>query len=153
MAAFPPRLPAESAQAYESACTYVSMGADRSQEAVGRKLGKSRQLMSRWSAQHDWVQRAALYDAALAAEAAARYTADYLAKLEDHRTRYENAGKALYRVSSRLLKMLDGQVDELELTPATLGVVLRAFITAADLEAHALMLDEVLPSLGRGGDR
>lgn len=57
------RLPKESTPAYEAARTYFEMGPERTQEAVGTKLAKSRQLLSRWAAAHSWVERASLYDA------------------------------------------------------------------------------------------
>ena len=53
----------ESAEAYEAAKLYFEMAANRSQEAVGQKLAKSRQLLSRWSAKWNWAERARAYDA------------------------------------------------------------------------------------------
>ncbi len=52
----------ETAQAYEAAKLYFEMAANRSLEAVGRKLGKSKVLMERWSRRWRWVERAADYD-------------------------------------------------------------------------------------------
>lgn len=52
----------ESAEAYQAAKLYFEMAANRSHEAVGQKLGKSRQLLSRWSARWNWIERAAAYD-------------------------------------------------------------------------------------------
>lgn len=147
MANFPAQRPSESAQAYEAACAYFVMGADRSQEAVSQKLGKSRQIISRWSAQHDWVERTRTYDADVAQDIAQEHTRRYLAELEDHRKRYADAGRGLYTVAGKLLKRLDTNIVGLEVTPATLGILLRAFTTAADLEAHALGLDKLMPSL------
>lgn len=152
MASYPSQLPTESPQAYQAACEYFSMGVERSQEDVARKLSKSRQLMGRWSAQHDWVERAAEYDQAMQDEAAQERTKRYLADLEDHRTRYQQAGRALYQVAGKLLKRMDREVDNLDLTPAALGILLRAFTTAGDMEAHALNLDELMPKLTGDGD-
>ena len=44
-----PRLPDESARAYAARVEYVTMGPQRSLETVRQKLGKSRELMERWS--------------------------------------------------------------------------------------------------------
>lgn len=54
--------PGETAQAYEAAKLYFELAADRSLEAVGQKLGKSKALMERWSKRWNWVKRAAAYD-------------------------------------------------------------------------------------------
>lgn len=60
------QLPEESSKAYAAAVVYFEMGAQRSQEAVGRKLAKSRTLISRWAAKYQWVERASRYDEHLA---------------------------------------------------------------------------------------
>ena len=164
MADFPAQLPNESAQAYEAACTYFGMGAERSQEAVSQKLAKSRQLLSRWSAQHGWTERAREYDAALAKEASAAHTARYLADLEAHRKRSMEAGSALYTVAGQLIKQLnyalgqprkivgqDGKtytIHSVELNANTFAVAARGITAALDLEAHALGIDKLLPELG-----
>ncbi len=149
MASYPERRATESAKAYDAACEYFSMGVQRSQEEVGRKLAKSRQLLSRWSAHYAWVERAKEYDAAVLEDKAQERTRRYLADLEDHRTRYQQAGKALYGTSGKLLQQLNRAIEagEMEMTPAALGVLVRAFTASGDMEAHALNLDELLPKL------
>ena len=52
----------ESAQAFEAFSIYRDLGSERSQQAVAKQLGKSRQLLARWSAQWEWVERARAYD-------------------------------------------------------------------------------------------
>jgi|TARA_R110000824_G_scaffold132891_1_gene295435 hypothetical protein len=47
----------ESRKAFEAFVTYRDMGTTRSQEKVGRELGKSAKLMGRWSAKWSWVNR------------------------------------------------------------------------------------------------
>jgi hypothetical protein len=49
--------PDESAKAFAAFNEYLNMGPQRSLEAVGRKLGKSKALMERWSKRHNWVAR------------------------------------------------------------------------------------------------
>lgn len=53
----------ESAKAYEAFMVYLKLGEGRSQQAVGKELSKSRQLIGRWSATYRWVERVAAYDA------------------------------------------------------------------------------------------
>lgn len=163
MAEFPPQLAGESAKAYEAARVYFRMDANRSTAKVGQELGKTKDLMDRWSSQHDWVERSREYDQALAQEAAAAHTQKYLADLEAHRTRASEAGKALYSVAGKLLQQLnaalanpkrikgeDGKVyvlHNIELNAATFATAARAMQTSLDLEAHALGIDKLLPSL------
>src|SRR5215204_1693224 len=49
--------PTESAKAFAAFSVYLSMGAERSLAAVGRKLGKSVGLIERWSRKFDWSGR------------------------------------------------------------------------------------------------
>ena len=56
------RLERETTKQYEAFCEYRNMGPDRSLRAVAEKLGKSEQLMSRWSAKNQWVVRSAEWD-------------------------------------------------------------------------------------------
>lgn len=49
--------PEESARAYEAFALYRDLGPERSLAKVGQMLGKSKALMERWSAKHDWVYR------------------------------------------------------------------------------------------------
>lgn len=53
----------ESNQAYEAARLYFEKRIDRSLSSVGKRLGKSQDLMERWSSRWSWVDRAAAYDA------------------------------------------------------------------------------------------
>lgn len=56
------RRPGESNPAYAAFLAYIELGVGRSVLAVGRRLAKSRSLVSRWCMRHDWVRRAAAYD-------------------------------------------------------------------------------------------
>jgi hypothetical protein len=51
----------ESAKAFAAFSLYLSLGDERSLEAVSRKLGKCKALMERWSRQHRWVERTDAY--------------------------------------------------------------------------------------------
>lgn len=52
----------ESGKAYEAFCVFRDQGATRSCSRVARHLGKSGQLIRRWSATYDWQARSAAWD-------------------------------------------------------------------------------------------
>lgn len=52
----------ESVKAYEAFHCYLNLGETRSQRLVSEQLSKSRQLISRWSANYQWVERVAAYE-------------------------------------------------------------------------------------------
>ena len=52
----------ESVKAYEAIQCYLNLGETRSQRLVSEQLSKSRQLISRWSANYQWVERVAAYE-------------------------------------------------------------------------------------------
>lgn len=52
----------ESSPAYEAFREYLGMGGGRSCAKVAQSLGKSTQLITGWSAKHDWVARVTAYD-------------------------------------------------------------------------------------------
>ena len=56
------RQPGESAKAFEAFRIYCEMQEERSVRAVGQRLVKSGSLISRWSSQYNWVERARAYD-------------------------------------------------------------------------------------------
>lgn len=59
----------ESNPAYEAFRTYMRV---RSCSKVSNELGKSLTLITRWSAEHDWIARITEYDSYLASEDASR---------------------------------------------------------------------------------
>lgn len=52
----------ESVKAYKAFQCYLNLGETRSQRLVSEQLSKSRQLISRWSANYQWVERVAAYE-------------------------------------------------------------------------------------------
>ncbi len=52
----------ESAQAFQAFAAYRDMGAQRSITKVAQKLGKSRELIGRWSSSWNWRARADAWD-------------------------------------------------------------------------------------------
>ncbi|MGH8965906.1 MAG: hypothetical protein ACRDXB_11340 [Actinomycetes bacterium] len=53
----------ETTPAFEAFRTYRDLGAGRSIRTVREALGKSSQLLERWSSTHDWVARVRAFDA------------------------------------------------------------------------------------------
>ncbi|MGZ4963569.1 MAG: hypothetical protein ACXWBP_04655 [Limisphaerales bacterium] len=58
--------PRESAKAFAAFGMYLSLGAERSVAAVGKKLGKSEGLIERWASKFDWSARVQAHSAHLA---------------------------------------------------------------------------------------
>lgn len=56
------KLPEESAKAFEGFTTYLSMGSGRSLQKAADQLGKSKDLLERWSSKYFWVERCAIFD-------------------------------------------------------------------------------------------
>jgi hypothetical protein len=52
----------ETTQAYEAFRVYLLLGGSRTLPKVENELGKSRQLISHWSAKWNWVERCRAYD-------------------------------------------------------------------------------------------
>ena len=52
----------ESSQAYGAFHSYLSQGPQRSHPKVCEEVGKSRQLISDWSAKWCWIERARAFD-------------------------------------------------------------------------------------------
>jgi hypothetical protein len=152
------RQPLDTPKSYAALCDYCAMGPSRSLDTLCERYRTgtdpappTRRLTSLkdWSRSGDWQARARQYDSQLQQEASAATTSAYLAALEAHRRRAQEAGEGVYIVATRLLRRMNAEIDTLELSPASLGVLLRAYQTALDLEAHALNLDQILPSLER----
>ncbi len=79
----------ESPKAFAAFVVYRDIGPTRSQEEVSRRLAKSRQVISRWSARYNWVERARMYDRAI--DAKARRQAEQKAAREREQMFYRHA--------------------------------------------------------------
>lgn len=96
------RQPGEGAKPYEAFSTYMLMGTERSQVKVAAELGKSRQLLSKWSAQWNWVERANAWD--LEQERLARL--DQMEAIRKMRKRHAAlASSMLAKVAKRMEQM------------------------------------------------
>lgn len=116
----------ESPRAFEAFAAYLEMGADRSLRAVGQKLVKSYALISRWSAAHRWVERAAAYDAEIRRQA-------YTAASKKARKMLDRHICTALELQSKAIEALD------EITPEDLDpkALLSYIVTAAKLEREA----------------
>lgn len=159
-----PRLENERAERYQARTLYTTMGPDRNLRAVAQKLDKSLTIVGRWSTEDDWPRLAAAYDQMLGNLAARDAAETYRADLEAHRKKAMDAGRSLFQVAGQLLQQVntalvnprrikgeDGKVYALhgiDLNSNSLAVAARALTAALDLEAHALQIDKILPTLG-----
>lgn len=102
----------ESAEAYEAAKLYFELAANRSQEAVSQKLGKSRQLLSRWSAKWNWAERARAYDAYVAAEEEQALHAARIEKAKRWIQRDEELREEFYQVGKEIVAKARRMISE-----------------------------------------
>jgi hypothetical protein len=162
-----PTLEGETPKAYQARVRYLMLGERRTLDAVAQELSKSRSLIARWSERYGWYELAQQYDQSMAGLAARRAAQAYLDDLEAHRERTKRVAGDLYTVAAGLLaqcsRAIKGQtiegrdgktytIPKMELTPASLATATRGLMAALELEAHALDLDKLLPSLTEGGD-
>jgi hypothetical protein len=151
---------------------YVTMGPGRSLEKLRRQTegrsGATQRLptLEEWSSRFDWAATARAWDDQQAAAAARDAAYQYRRDLEDHRKRYGDAGKNLYKVAVGLMNtiaaQLQGQVIEgkdgkrytipaMKIDQGAITILARTMTIAADLEAHALRLGDILPKLDQDG--
>jgi hypothetical protein len=121
----------ETPQAFAAFESYRGMDPeDRSLAKVGKALGKSAPLMERWSAAHDWVDRARAWDNELARKVLdeeQRRQAKAIAKV---RGRYRDAGELAMKLV--LAKLKEAESKGLLQTSADLHRIAKI---AIDLEA------------------
>jgi hypothetical protein len=126
----------ESAKAFAAFSVYLSMGPDRSLDAVGKKLGKCKRLIERWSKQHDWISRVQAQQAHLAVvereatEAVARSkAAEWLARqVEIREKEWEMHEKCIEAAREGLKRFLENPNRR-----ATLADIARMLETASKL--------------------
>ena len=125
----------ESDKAFAAFALYLSMGSERSLEAVRKKCGKSARLIERWSSRWRWTERVTAHASHLATvereatEALARgKSAQWLKRQEEHRDEEWALRGELIAAGRKVLKRFteDGR-------GATLGDVARALDLASRL--------------------
>ena len=105
------RLPNEGPKAYDAFMKYCEMDQDRSLSGLSKILKKSKSLLSRWSAQYDWVYRASTYDNYLHKivmdEMAEEKIEIEKKKVDVARKFLDKAEEGLEDIDARKLKVLD----------------------------------------------
>jgi hypothetical protein len=154
-----PRHANESASAYDARVRYVTMGPGRSIDKVGDQLGirtgsKRVSRLLEWSGRFEWVDSARRYDDAVAYVTIQESAAQYRKDLEDHRQRYGKSGRELHALANTYIRKLADRLrslDSADITPGRIAndvrTVAAALTVAADLEAHALRVADLLPRL------
>jgi hypothetical protein len=105
------QLPNEGPKAYQAFMAYCEMGPDRSLSSLSKSIKKSKSLLSRWSAQYDWVYRASTYDKYLHErvmdEMAEERIENERQKAEIAKKFVEKAGEGLEDIDASKLKVSD----------------------------------------------
>lgn len=143
------RRPDEGAKAHAAFIAYRDLGTQRSLSAAAAEVGKTLGLLKRWSAQHEWLARAAAWDRHLDHERQRAAKAD--AK--------EWTSKALLELREIQLKAL-GRLREMDPEEMTPGEALRCYTDAASLMRRLSGADDerrvapilYLPANGRDTD-
>jgi hypothetical protein len=94
----------ESEKAFAAFSLYLSMGQERSLAAVGRKLGKSKVMMEKWSRRWDWRGRLGAYAAHMAT--VEREAAEAIARVKgvDWAKRYQELREAEWQERQNLVE-------------------------------------------------
>lgn len=118
----------ETPQAFEAFSIYRDMGSSRSTAKVGRKLGKSKNLMDRWSSRWEWVERARAYDNDLERQERAEAAKD----LKEARKRQRKTGYFMQKKATEALDRLN--VEDLDA-----NAIIRLIVEGAKLERGNLL--------------
>lgn len=93
----------ETNKQFEAFCLYRDMGVDRSQPKVAEQLSKSRQLIGRWSAANNWVERCSEWDS----EQDRLNRIKQQKEIANMRVRHANAAYSLVGKGLKALQQLD----------------------------------------------
>jgi hypothetical protein len=146
------RSPGDTPKSHDALLRYAEMGPTRSLAKLAQLMGKKKTYVSQlelWSRMHHWQERIKLHDAEIVRQKLAADADAYRASLIAHRDRYRQTGEDLHTVARGILVRLAAALENntLPLNVATLHALVRTFETAAELEAHCLSLDRLLPML------
>jgi len=118
----------ESSQAFEAFSIYRDLGAKRSIRAVAQQLDKSRQLLGRWSATWEWVERARAYDNDLERQEREEAVKD----LKEARKRQRRTGYFMQKKAAEAL-------DKLDIAELDANAIVRLIVEGAKLERGNLL--------------
>jgi hypothetical protein len=120
-------------RSWEAFEVYRTMGTQRSLVKVAQKLGKTPEVIERWSKQHDWLSRVTAWDRHQAQIINERV----LSGTAEMRERLVNQALALQvRAQHRLLRMSDQEISQL--SPYEICALMK---TGADIETKARSID------------
>ncbi len=142
----------DTVKSFQAFAIYRDLKEERSTAKVAKELSKSWELIQRWSRLHNWVQRAADYDAYLDSQFRAIAEERHIQDLKDFREKMRDLAistqEAASKLSKRALERLEDKSDE---TPGTIASQLRAAAALGELalnqEAAALGIDDLLNRL------
>ena len=103
--------PKESHKAFAAFSVYLSLGPQRSLAAVGRKLGKNKVVIERWSAKFGWVSRVQAYAAHMAVAEREAVTALATAKAVDWLTRQQEHKEKEWELRCKLVKLAETAIE------------------------------------------
>ncbi len=104
--------PGESTAAFAAFQCYLEMGDGRTQEAVGAKLAKSRQLISRWSSHWSWGNRVKAWTRKISRQGDAAVRAEMEDKARVWAAREQKMREDAWRLSGRLLAKVDQMLKQ-----------------------------------------
>ena len=90
----------ETPKQFEAFALYRDMGEERSLSKVGKQLSKSTQLMSRWSAANNWVERCTAWDREQDRIARQKQIRD----IKNMRKRHQGMANAMIQTAAKGLK-------------------------------------------------
>jgi len=128
----------EHAVAYDCRVRYLMLGPTRSIAQVASQTGRAVRRLEQYSRRWNWRESARRYDELTASIALANEQQEYLADLLELRKNAKKVGGALTQVALSMLLKIAGQLDEMTLTPASLGVAARALQMGIELQSNAL---------------
>lgn len=154
------RQPGEGAKAYQAFALYRDAGIERSADKVAATLGKSRNMLYRWSVAHSWVLRASSFDRhedrifqlarraqqRRAADRQARIAGAMMSKLVERLQSLDVAKMSLREmahwldVTAKVERQALGIADKVEITGADGGPVEVAVLSDEDRHARLVEL-------------
>ena len=130
--------PRESAKEFAAFSLYLGMGPERSLAAVGKKLGKSKVMMEKWSRRFDWPARVVAHGGHLAMIEREAAEAIVRAKGVDWAERYAELRESEWKARAELVDLAWEVIRRWRSKPERVG----------SLEGLARLLD-LMSTLGR----
>jgi len=117
------QLPKESDKAFAAFKAYLDMGPQRSLSLVGKKLGKSKNMMEQWSRKFDWVSRVQAYANYLATIEREAIEGLAVEKAVDWNKVHEPLRIAEWQRHKKMIKLADEMIRRWEENPKKMGTL------------------------------